>query len=59
MKTLVLWLLARFHLSDASVCEMSKGCGLYDYHDYSDDVIGTTAHFVELECKRCHKRFMM
>jgi hypothetical protein len=53
-----LWFLARFHLSDAAVCEMSKGRGLHDdYHDYPDDVLGEPLHFIELVCKRCGKRF--
>lgn len=59
MNNLWRWFLARFRLSDAAVCQMSEGLGLVDYHDYPDDVLGTPAHFVELECKRSGKRFMM
>lgn len=59
VKKLWCWLLARLHLSEAAVCEMSEGLGLVDYHDYCDDEIGTPCHFVELTCKRCGKKFMM
>ncbi len=52
------WLLARFRLDMRAVCDLSAGRGLYDdFHDYPDDVIGTPAHFVEMTCKRCGKRF--
>lgn len=50
-----MWFLAFFHLSDAAVCEMSSG--KRDYHDYHDDEQGQPWHFIELECKRCRKRF--
>jgi len=54
------WFLARFHLSELAVCEMSKGLGpADDYHDYPDDVLGTPCHFVTMRCKRCGKEFTM
>lgn len=60
MRNLWQWFLARFRLSLRAVCEQSKGLGPYeDYHDYPDDVIGTPAHFVLLQCKRCGKNFYM
>lgn len=60
MKRFWMWFLACFHLSDAAVCEMSKGRGPHeDYHDYQDDVIGSPMHFADLECKRCGKKFFM
>ncbi len=60
MKCLWKWFLARFHLSDDAVCELSAGCGLWnDYHDYQDDVQGFPDHFVELTCKRCGKQFVI
>jgi hypothetical protein len=60
VKRLWFWFLARFHLSDAAVCEMSRGRGLHDdYHDYDDDVIGAPLHFCVLKCKRCGKEFMI
>lgn len=52
-----LWLLAYFHLSDAAVCEMSRGMGVADYHDYPDDERGIPVHFATLRCKRCGKTF--
>ena len=53
------WFLAKFHLSDAAVCELSAGRGPWeDYHDYPDDIIGTPSHFVELTCKRCGKKMV-
>jgi len=51
--------LAFFHLSDSAVCEMSEGKGVVDYHDYSDDIFGYPGHFELLECKRCHKKFII
>ena len=59
MRSLWLCFLARFRLSLAAVCEMSKGKGLLDYHDYPDDELGTPAHFVTMKCKRCGKEFMI
>lgn len=55
MKRFWLWLLAVFHLSDAAVCEMSRGSK--DYHDYPDGVIGEPWHFYTHKCKRCGKEF--
>jgi hypothetical protein len=53
-----LWFLARFRLSMAAVCEMSRGRGPRDdYHDYPDDEHGKPWHFVVLRCKRCGKEF--
>lgn len=57
MKKLWKWFLARFHLSDSAVCEMSEGRGMNDYHDYQDDVRGVPDHFSILTCKRCGKDF--
>lgn len=52
------WFLARFHLNNEVVCEMSKGKQLNnDYHDYSDDIIGVPIHFHVFKCKRCGKEF--
>ena len=53
------WFLARFHLSNDAVCELSKDLGLVDYHDYDDTEHGQPWHFVELECRRCGKRFLI
>lgn len=47
--------LARFHLSEKAVCEMSKGES--DYHDYPDDIQGYPCHFSVLKCRRCGKEF--
>lgn len=49
--------IAFWRLDDATVCEMSAGCGLNDYHDYPDSVEGQPWHMVELTCKRCGKKF--
>jgi len=58
MRRLWLRFLARFHLSDSAVCEMSRGRGPHDdYHDYCDDIHGQPDHFVELHCRRCGKGF--
>ncbi len=51
------WLLARFRLDMAAVCEMSRGRGVDDFHDYPDDATGDPLHFFEMTCKRCGKRF--
>ncbi len=52
------WWLARTHLSESAVCELSVGRGMHDdYHDYHDSVEGYPDHFVPLTCKRCGKRF--
>jgi hypothetical protein len=44
-------------MTDEEVCEYSRERGLVDYHDYPDDIDGVPCHMVELECKRCGKRF--
>jgi len=60
LRRLWLWFLARFRLSPRAVCEMSRGRGPGDdYHDYPDDIHGQPWHFVELECKRCGKKFFI
>ena len=59
MRRLILWFLARFRLSDDAVCEMSKGMGEIDYHDYPDSHDGEPWHFGFLTCKRCGKKFIM
>jgi hypothetical protein len=51
------WLVARFRLNPYVVCEMSRGRGLYDFHDYSDTDEGKPDHFVTLRCRRCGKLF--
>lgn len=59
MKQFCKWVLAFFHLSDAAVCELSAGRGLFDdFHDYQDDPdAGEPWHFVARQCKRCGKWF--
>ena len=47
--------MARLHLSESAVCEMSAG--RTDYHDYDDSIEGEPWHMVLLTCKRCGKRF--
>ncbi len=49
--------LATFRFDLNAVCEMSAGCGNWDYHDYQDSAHGEPWHFVELTCKRCGKKF--
>jgi hypothetical protein len=51
------WVQARFRLSESAVCELSKGMGLVDYHDYPDDEHGQPVHFATLKCVRCGKEF--
>jgi len=48
---------AYFRIRLKDVCEMSKGKGLWDYHDYHDTKDKYPWHFVELECERCKKKF--
>lgn len=57
MKNLWYWFLAAFHLSDKAVCRKSEGMGLIDFHDYPDSIEGEPWHMVELQCKRCGKKF--
>lgn len=60
MKRLWDWFLARFHLSDEAVCQLSKGKGLFDcYHDYQDSEDGLPFHFAVMKCKRCGKEFVI
>ena len=59
MRRLWIWFLARLRLSDKAVCEISRGMGVIDYHDYPDDITGEPTHFWELTCKRCGKKFMI
>lgn len=49
--------LAYFRLNKKLVCEMSRGMGDTDYHDYPDSIEGGPLHFTRLTCKRCGKRF--
>lgn len=56
-RRLWMWFLARFRLSESAVCEMSKGKGLIDYHDYPDSAEGIPIHFCTLKCQRCGKDF--
>lgn len=52
------WLIARFHLNDEIVCEMSKGRGMYnDFHDFTDSEFRIPWHFVTMKCRRCGKEF--
>ena len=51
-------LLAKFHLSDAAVCEMSKGLGSSDFHRIQDADTPPTRVYVET-CKRCGKGFKL
>ena len=51
------WIGARFRLDLDAVCELSRGRGLNDYHDYPDSEHGEPWHFVTLKCKRCGKEF--
>jgi hypothetical protein len=58
MRIIWMWFLARFHLSDAAVCEMSKGKGTHnDYHNYQDSSDNMPLHFHTYQCKRCGKEF--
>ncbi len=58
MKRLWLWFLARYHLSNSAVCEMSKRRQEWNcYHDYQDSEAGFPDHFAPLTCKRCGKTF--
>lgn len=57
MKRLYRWILARFHLSDEAVCELSRRKGLVDYHDYQDSTVNEPWHFFTHTCKRCGKEF--
>ncbi len=60
MRRLWMWFLARFHLSDAAVCEMSRGREKWnDFHDYGDSEDGYPDHFDVLTCKRCRKPFVI
>ena len=51
------WFLAYFRLDLDAVCELSRGMGDHDYHDYVDDIHGQPDHFVHLTCIRCGKKF--
>jgi len=52
------WFLARFHLNDEVVCEMSFGLKPHeDYHDYQDSEEVVPIHFHTYRCKRCGKEF--
>ena len=58
MKKFWKWFLARFHLSETAVCELSADRGPFDdFHDYDDGIEGLPWHFVLLKCKRCGKEF--
>lgn len=49
--------LAYFHIDSTVVCEMSKGKGNVDYHDYRDDEHKLPLHFMLMKCERCGKEF--
>jgi hypothetical protein len=53
------WFLARFRLDMDAVCEMSRGRGLDDFHDYPDTAHGYPDHFGTLTCVRCGKEFVI
>lgn len=53
------WYQARFRTNLEVVCEMSKGKGLVDYHDYPDTELGVPFHMGTDFCKRCGKEFTM
>ena len=57
MKQLWRRFLAFSRLSLGLVCEMSRGMGHVDYHDYPDSIEGEPWHFCLLTCKRCGKQF--
>lgn len=53
-----LWAQAYLHISDAAVCEMSRGLlPEADYHDWWDGVANQPWHFFTHTCRRCGKRF--
>jgi len=61
-RTIWRWFLARSHLDDEAVCEMSKGLPSWgDYHDYHDYHDSYPMHFhtytYTYTCKRCGKEF--
>lgn len=50
--------LARLRLSQAAVCEESRGRGVYDdFHDYPDTEHGQPWHLCDLTCRHCGKAF--
>ena len=51
------WFLAWMRLDLELVCELSKGKGHIDYHDYPDTAEGYPGHFEILKCRRCSKEF--
>lgn len=52
------WFLAYFRLSDAAVCEMSRGRARdRDYHDWPDSDLGAPWHEANHHCTRCGKAF--
>ena len=57
MLRIIKWMIALVRLNKNLVCEVSSTMGVYDFHDYPDDVDGQPWHFVLLKCKRCGKRF--
>jgi hypothetical protein len=50
-------LVAFFRWDEKIVCEMSKGRGLTDFHDYPDSLTPEPWHFQQHICKRCGKSF--
>ena len=56
MKLLKL-IIAFFRLDLNVVCEMSKGRGHFDFHDYRDSDLGAPWHFIPPQCVRCGKTF--
>jgi hypothetical protein len=51
------YLLATFRLSKRLVCEMSRGLGHNDFHDWPDSHAGAPWMCYEHRCKRCGKAF--
>lgn len=51
------WLSAVYRWDPAAVCELSRGRGLADYHDYPDSTTPEPCHFTTHTCARCGKLF--
>ena len=57
IRRFIRWLKAYYRWDLDLVCELSRGKGAIDYHDYDDDEAGLPQHFCLLKCKRCGKEF--
>ena len=51
------WFLAWTRIDLDLVCELSRGKGLVDFHDYPDSTAGEPWHFYTHTCARCGKQF--